>query len=311
MTGITAEKITSSTSHSHSEGSFTITIEKDDNPFNGVSPLAMKDLKKVAREGIALAGGPAAILLQIAHPLVGQGVADHSTFTKRAISRLQYTQMYIYVMIFGNDEDKRLMKSWVDMAHSRVIQESGPRPYSALDPELQLWVAATIYASMVGMYELIYGPLPPAMAERVFQAYSVMGTSLQVPREMWPRDLRAFRIYWRDMVENKLHVTADAELVLKEIFHPAKSVPLWLRPAVVVAMPFIRRLTIEQLPPSVREQFHLKSTKTSRALSGLFVSGMSCVYPFTPLFIRQLPKTYSIRLFRKKIKKRGGQLLKP
>ncbi|KAL4957091.1 hypothetical protein BDW69DRAFT_201969 [Aspergillus filifer] len=270
----------------------------------------MKDLKKVAREGIALAGGPAAILLQIAHPSVGQGVADHSTFTKRAIARVQYTQMYIYVMIFGTDEDKANMKAWVDQAHARVKSEVGSRPYSALDPELQLWVAITIYASMVGMYELIYGPLPPEMAERVFQAFSVMGTSLQVPKEMWPKNLKEFRMYWRDMVENQLRVTADAELVMKEIFHPVRSVPLWARPAVLVAMPFIRRLTIEQLPPTLREQFHVKSTKSSRAISGLFVSGMACVYPFTPLFIRQFPKSYAMRLFRKKVKKRGGQLLK-
>ncbi len=303
----------SSQAESSSSGSFTITIEKEDpnNPFAGVSPLAMKELKKVAREGIALAGGPAAILLQIAHPSVGQGVADHSTFTKRAIARVQYTQMYIYVMIFGTPEDKANMKAWVDQAHARVKSEAGPRPYSALDPELQLWVAVTIYASMVGMYELIYGPLPPAMAERVFQAYSVMGTSLQVPRNMWPKNLKEFRMYWRDVIENQLRVTPDAELVLKEIFHPVKSVPLWARPAVVVAMPFIRRLTIEQLPPSLREQFNLKSTKSSRMLSGLFVSGMNCVYPFTPLFVRQLPKTYAMRLFRKKVKKRGGQLVKP
>ncbi|KAL4864851.1 hypothetical protein BDV12DRAFT_211347 [Aspergillus spectabilis] len=306
------EKPSTPSSTTHSDGSFTITIEKPihNDPFANISPLAMKDLKKVAREGIALAGGPAAILLQIAHPSVGQGVADHSTFTKRAIARVQYTQMYIYVMIFGTDSDKAAMKAWVDQAHARVKSESGPRPYSALDPELQLWVAITIYASMIGMYELIYGPLPPAMAERVFQAYSVMGTSLQVPPEMWPKNLAEFRVYWRDMCENQLRVTADAELVLKEIFHPVKSMPLWARPAVLVAMPFIRRLTIEQLPPGVREQFHLRSTKSSRAIAGLFVSGMACVYPFTPLFIRQLPKSYAMRLFRKKVKKRGGQLVK-
>ncbi|KAL4885417.1 hypothetical protein BJY04DRAFT_230959 [Aspergillus karnatakaensis] len=274
-----------------------------------LGPTLCAYLKKVAREGIALAGGPAAILLQIAHPSVGQGVADHSTFTKRAIARVQYTQMYIYVMIFGDDTDKAAMKAWVDQAHARV-KSNGPRAYSALDPELQLWVAITIYASMVGMYELIYGPLPPAMAERVFQAYSVMGTSLQVPPEMWPKNLSEFRTYWRDMTENQLRVSADAELVMKEIFHPVGSVPFWAKPAVLVAMPFIRRLTIEQLPPAVREQFHLKSTKSSRAIAGLFVSGMTCVYPFTPLFVRQFPKTYAMRLFRKKVKKRGGQLVK-
>lgn len=84
-----------------SDGSFCITIDKESLP-EGESPLAIKQLKKVAREGIALAGGPAAILLQISDPKVGQGVADHSTFTTRAISRAQYTQTYIYVMIFSN-----------------------------------------------------------------------------------------------------------------------------------------------------------------------------------------------------------------
>ncbi|KAL2870131.1 oxygenase MpaB family protein [Aspergillus lucknowensis] len=246
------EKAISSSSHSEGSSFFTITIEKDDSPFFAVSPLAMEDLK-VAHEGIALAGGAAAILLQAAHPLVGQGIADHSTFTK---------------------------------PHARMKSEGGPRAYLGLNPKLQLWVA------------LIYGPLSLAMAERVCQAYLVMAISMQVPREMWPKDLRAFRVYWRDMIENKLRVTADAGLVLGGVFHPSKSVPLWMRPAVVVAMPFIRRLTIEQLPSAVCEQFHLRSTKSSRVIGGLFVSGMTCVYPFTPLFIRQLPKT-------------NGQLVKP
>ncbi|KAL5359058.1 hypothetical protein BJX96DRAFT_174015 [Aspergillus floccosus] len=291
-----------------SDGSFSITIKKDSRPV-GESPLAIKELKKVAREGIALAGGPAAILLQIAHPKVGQGVADHSTFTTRAISRAQYTQMYIYVMTFGNEDEKAAMRAWVDKAHSRVRGGEKDKAYDAMDPELQLWVAATIYASMVSMYELIYGPLPPAMAERVYQAYSIMGTSLQVPREMWPANLRAFRVYWKDMVENHLEVTVDARMVLKDLWHP-KGIPFWIKPAVWVAMPFVRRITAEQLPPAIREQFALRSAKSSRAITGLFITGMSGVYPLTPRFIRMFPKTYSMRLVRKRMNKRGGQLVK-
>jgi uncharacterized protein (DUF2236 family) len=198
-------------------------------------------LKKIAREGIALAGGPAAILLQISHPKVGQGVADHSTFTTRAIksiSRAQYTQMYIYVMILGNEDEKAAMRAWVDKAHSRVKGGEKDNAYDAMDPELQLWVAATIYPSMISMYELIYGPLPPAMGERVYQAYSIMATSLQVPREIWPANLRAFRMYWKDMVENHLEVTVDARMVLKDLWHP-KGIPFWIKPAVWVAMAFV------------------------------------------------------------------------
>ena len=297
------------TSSPPSDGSFAITIEKDSKAL-GDTEMAQKELKKIAREGVALAGGPAAILLQIAHPKVGQGVADHSTLRTRAISRAQYTQMYIYCMIFGTPDEKAAMKMYVDKAHSRVKGGEGKDAYSAKDPELQLWVAATIYAAMVGMYELIYGPLPPAKAELVYQAFAVMGTSLQVTREMWPEDLKAFKLYWKDMIENHLEVTPAARRVLHDVMHPT-GLPLWAKPMALAAMPLVRPITIEQLPPSTREQFGLKSTRTSRAIGGLFISGMSCVYPFTPRFIRTLPKTYSMRLMRKRMARRGGQLIKP
>ncbi|RAO73923.1 uncharacterized protein BHQ10_009935 [Talaromyces amestolkiae] len=203
---------------SESDGSYKITIEMEEKmDVPEISSLAMMELKMVARESITYVAGPAAILLQIAHPLVGQGVADHSTFAKRAISRAEYTQMFIYCMIFGTDSEKAAMKDYVDKAHSRVVGGEGKRAYNAQNPELQLWVAATIYASIVGMYELIYGPLPKARAERVYQAFSIMGTSLQLPQEMWPKNLSAFRAYWNDMVEHQLLVTNDARAVFHAI----------------------------------------------------------------------------------------------
>ncbi|PGH18100.1 hypothetical protein AJ79_00728 [Helicocarpus griseus UAMH5409] len=293
----------------HTEDSFVIAIDKEEKAANRVDfELAMKDLKKVAREGITMAGGPVAILLQIAHPAVGQGVADHSTFNSRAISRAQYTQMYIYTMIFGNEQEKAAVKAWVDGAHARVVAD-GKVAYNATDPELQLWVATTIYACMVAMYELTHGPLPPAKAERVYQAFSVMGTSLQMPREMWPKDLRAFKVYWKDMIENHLRVTPEARGVYKDLFHPT-GLPLWLRTIFVIVRPFLRPIVIEQLPPEIREQFHMKSTKKTRAIAGLFISGMTSIYPFIPLPIRQVQKTYNMRLLRKRMKKRGGQLVR-
>ncbi|KAL4794296.1 hypothetical protein BDV19DRAFT_390357 [Aspergillus venezuelensis] len=290
-----------------------IRIDDDATPL-GETDIAIHELQVVAKEGIALAAGAAAILLQIAHPLVGQGVADHSTFASRTISRTQYTQMYIFTMIFGSPEEKAAMKAWVDKAHSRVKGEvqSGERKseaYDAMNPELQLWVAATIYASMVGMYEEVYGELPPLKAELVYQAYACMGTSLQVPREMWPVDRRAFKEYWDDVVNNQLYVTPDARGVLEELFHP-KGLPLWARPIAWVLLPIVRPLTIEQLPVNVREGFGLKSTRATRAIAGMFMSTVAVTYPITPGFIRHWQKAYSLRLLRKRMKKRGGKLVK-
>lgn len=293
--------------------SISITIDDDAIPL-GETDLAIHELQSVAKEGIALGAGAAAILLQIAHPMVGQGVADHSTFASRTISRTQYTQMYIFTMIFGTADEKAAMKAWVDKAHSRVKGEvqSGERKneaYDAMNPTLQLWVAATIYASMVGMYEKVYGELPPLKAELVYQAYACMGTSLQVPKEMWPADRHAFKVYWDDVVENQLYVTADARGVLDELFHP-KGLPLWARPIAWLLLPIVRPLTIEQLPPNVREGFGLKSTTATRAIAGMFMSTVTVTYPVTPGFIRHWQKTYSLKLLRKRMKKRGGKLVK-
>ncbi|KAL4733465.1 hypothetical protein BDV11DRAFT_175668 [Aspergillus similis] len=293
--------------------SVVISIDNDATPL-GETDLAIHELQTVAKEGIALAAGLAAILLQIAHPLVGQGVADHSTFASRTISRTQYTQMYIFTMIFGSDEEKAAMKEWVDKAHSRVKGEvaSGQRKseaYDAMNPELQLWVAATIYASMVGMYEKVYGELPPLKAELVYQAFACMGTSLQVPREMWPVDRRAFKVYWEDVVTNQLDVTADARGVLNELFHP-KGLPLWAKPLAWMLLPIVRPVTIEQLPSNVREGFGLRSTRRTRAVAGLFMSTVAVTYPLTPGFIRHWQKSYSLRLLRKRLRKRGGKLVK-
>ncbi|KAL2827264.1 hypothetical protein BJY01DRAFT_255764 [Aspergillus pseudoustus] len=293
--------------------SITITIDDDAVPL-GETDLAIHELQSVAKEGIALAAGAAAILLQIAHPMVGQGVADHSTFASRTISRTQYTQMYIFTMIFGTAEERAAMKAWVDRAHSRVKGEvqTGERKneaYDAMNPELQLWVAATIYASMVSMYEKVYGELPPLKAELVYQAFACMGTSLQVPKEMWPVDRSAFKIYWDDMIANQLTVTPDARGVLEELFHP-KGLPLWARPIAWVLLPIVRPLTIEQLPPNIRDGFGLKSTRSTRAIAGMFMSTVAVTYPLTPGFIRHWQKSYSLRLLRKRMKKRGGKLVK-
>ncbi|KAL4937036.1 hypothetical protein BDV06DRAFT_216179 [Aspergillus oleicola] len=279
-----------------------ISIDNDETPL-GETDIAIHELQVVTKEGIALAAGTAAILLQIAHPLVGQGVADHSTFASRTISRTQYTQMYIFTMIFGTAEEKAAMKAWVDKAHSRVKGEvqSGERKseaYDAMNPELQLWVAATIYASMVGMYERVYGELPPLKAELVYQAYACMGTSLQVPREMWPVDRRAFKEYWDDVVNNQIYVTPDARGVLNEL------------PIAWVLLPIVRPLTVEQLPVNVREGFGLKSSRSTRAIAGMFMSTVAVTYPITPGFIRHWQKAYSMRLLRKRMKNRGGKLVK-
>jgi len=88
--------------------------------------------------------------------------------------------------------------------------------YDANDVDAQLWVAATIYWSMVESYEMVFGKLEEERAERVYREFSVMATALRVPAEKWPRDREAFKVYWDKMVEG-LVVTDEAKGVAKDV----------------------------------------------------------------------------------------------
>jgi uncharacterized protein (DUF2236 family) len=271
--------------------------------------VALHEIQKVIREGITLGGGLTAVLLQVAHPVVGRGVGIHSEFSKpgRAVDRAEKTGIFIYVMVFGTEEEKKAMKHYINMMHARVKGGEGETSYYAKDPHAQLWVAATIYATMIGMYEMVFGPLPAARAERVYKEFSYLGTSLQMPPELWPENRAAFWRYYSDMIENHLEVTPEAEKVLYDLLHPFKPAPWWAKPFVPFAMPVVKALTIEQLPVKTRQQFGLKSTGFTRFINGLTTSASCAIYPALPLAVRQGPKTFYMWRLRKMMKKRGIQ----
>jgi hypothetical protein len=99
-----------------------------------------KEIQVIVREAILLAGGAAAILLQVANPGVGQGVNEHSNFAYRPLDRLRTTMTYVYTIACGSASEKAAVIDMVHRAHSTVRG----RGYSADDPDLQLWVAATV-----------------------------------------------------------------------------------------------------------------------------------------------------------------------
>jgi uncharacterized protein (DUF2236 family) len=98
------------------------------------------------REAMLLLGaGPRALLLQLAHPQVAAGVADHSDFRADPWARLRGTLRSYLAIVYGTrtaarDEIRRLN------ALHRTI--TGPT-YHARDPDLSLWVHATLVDSTI------------------------------------------------------------------------------------------------------------------------------------------------------------------
>ncbi|GGF19880.1 oxygenase MpaB family protein [Subtercola lobariae] len=74
----------------------------------------------VAAEGILLAGGGRAILLQIADPAVGAGVAAHSDFANRPLERFANTVTYAYSTVFATPAELAAVVRRVNAAHGPV-----------------------------------------------------------------------------------------------------------------------------------------------------------------------------------------------
>jgi len=144
------------------------------------SPISPPDGSAIAwklqREIILLLAWGPAILLQLAHPLVAQGVADHSTFRSTSRGRLRRFQRTLDAMLrlsFGTENEARQVIARInaihDQVHGQLPDVAGAFPagtrYSAHDPSLLAWVHATLVDMNLRVYELFVDS--PSVDERI------------------------------------------------------------------------------------------------------------------------------------------------
>jgi uncharacterized protein (DUF2236 family) len=160
--------------------------------------------------GVALLAGPANVIMQLARPGVGYGVLESRVESGRVdlhpIKRARTTFTYLAVATAGSDAQKAAFRRAVNGAHAQVYSTAeSPVRYHAFDPELQLWVAACLYKGAVDVYRIFVGEMNDEQADRHYREGMTLGTTLQVPPEMWPPDRAAFDRYWRDSLE-QVHI---------------------------------------------------------------------------------------------------------
>src|SRR3981081_4146458 len=105
--------------------------------------------RRVSRENILMLGGGRALLMQLAHPKVAAGVDEHSDFRTQPIRRLRRTIHVTMAIIFGDRETALAAARSVNQVHAKVRGTH----YRALDPDLLLWVHATLTDSALVTYE--------------------------------------------------------------------------------------------------------------------------------------------------------------
>jgi uncharacterized protein (DUF2236 family) len=228
-------------------------------------------------------GGPRALLMQIAHPSVAAGVAAYSDFPADPFARLWRTLDAMLAISFGDSEQCRHAAARVAEVHRGVRGRTADgKPYSATDPELLLWVHATLVDSGLVVYRRFFGPLSPPEAEGYHREMQRLALLMGVPEDILPPDLAAFTRYV-DRTVGGLEVSEEARELAPWIVRP--PVPVGLRP---VAM-FQELVTVGLLSQALRMAYGLAwSAGRERLLRGS-EAAMRTVVPHLPALIRRWP----------------------
>ena len=80
--------------------------------------------RRINAEPAIICGAGRALLLQVAHPAVAQGVADHSDFRDNPFRRLQGTLEALNAVVYGSDALAFAVGRRVAQLHDHVVGET-------------------------------------------------------------------------------------------------------------------------------------------------------------------------------------------
>lgn len=217
--------------------------------------------ERINAERLVLAGWSRAILLQLAHPLVAQGVADHSSFRGgllRAAVRLHHTVAAMRHLTFGDAAQSRRALDGILAIHARVHgvlpDAVGPwppgAPYSAHDPALVLWVHATLLESLALVYGRVVAPLSPAALDDWCRQSAPIARALGARAHEVPVDWASLQGYLQQMfASGQVVVGPTARDLARDVLAPPRS---WL---ILPARTLNTTVTIGLLPAPIRAQY--------------------------------------------------------
>jgi uncharacterized protein (DUF2236 family) len=210
---------------------------------------------RVNREIACALAAPRAVLMQIAHPLVAAGVAEHSNFSRHRFARLYRTAMAATAITYGSREFALRAIRAVNQKHHAVhgvlkadsgIYPAGT-PYNANDPELKLWVLNTITDSTLLAYELFVSRLSMHERRQYYSDSLVAVDLFDIPSTIVPQTYDDFLQYMDRMMHgNAIHVSDQARDISNALFARTPSgMLLFAGSAVGIAL----------LPERLRDEF--------------------------------------------------------
>lgn len=237
----------------------------------------------INRQVLAVAGWPRAILMQMAHPLVAAGVAEHSSFRGSmgsGFKRLSSTIDAMFALTFGSDEEAITAAARINSIHDRVSGDG----YSAHDPDLLLWVHATLLQSIPMAYERFVGGLTPGQRDTYCADAAIMEPLLGIPAGLLPRNTAQLNAYLHVMCSSgRLRVNERSRRIAHAILFPPGWRLLW------PAFRFVQLVTIGTLPPAVRAAYGFNWTSRDARALDRWTTAVRWLHRRLPRLVREWP----------------------
>jgi uncharacterized protein (DUF2236 family) len=246
---------------------------------------------RIDREAIILAGGTCALLMQLAHPAVAAGVAQHSDFRSEPFLRLRRTLTTSFSVVFGTTSRAERALARINAIHGSVsgeVPETG-EAYRALDPDLLLWVHATLIDTAVRVYDRYVAPLSVAEADAYHREALLVATRLGVPADRLPGNLADLRAWMaRLMADGTVRVTPTARSLAPSVLHPTRIPPRLVWDAAHL-------ISFSVMPAPIRRGYGIRWSRARERGMRRVAAVTRRILPALPAPLREVPHVRSAK----------------
>lgn len=248
----------------------------------------------VQRELLVMLSGSRALLLEIAHPMIAAGVAQHSDFRRRPLRRLFSTVRVIQRLSFGGGQAVRQGTRDFHQCHhhvkgcltERVGQYADGAGYDAADPQLRLWVLATMIESILLVYDQFVQPLDISARADYYEGSKTMARLMGLTSAVMPATYEAFQDYVQTTLNNgTLAVGESAREISHALFH---------HPILGPGTRLVGYAGIGLLPDHLREAYGFRWTDRDQNRLVKLSRLTRRVRPFVPDFLAVQPEAWLV-----------------
>lgn len=239
--------------------------------------------------------GLSAGVLQLMHPGVGAGVAEHSNFFKEPWQRIERSLPWILGVIYDPEPEEtgRMVRDF----HKDIKgTDHRGRRYHALQTETYWWAHAT-FQNMVEQEidRFSRRQLDPLDREKLYQEGAAWYARYNMSPRPVPADYSAFKEKWNRICDEVLELTPAAEHALDiALSRDVDRVPMI--PSVIwklgrlPASEFVRITTIGGLPETVRKRFGIPWSRTDQLELSALETGVRNGWRFIHPKLRYHPR---------------------